>query len=73
MRRASPAAVLKHEILEAWSDGDVAAARADVTYTMRDGIRLTLPAVTRVRVHDGRASEYMIFMDPGPVVAASHR
>ena len=60
-----------HEVLEAWSDGDTAVVRVDVTYTMHNQQIFTLPAVTRTRVHDGAVSEYLIFMDPGPVVAAS--
>jgi ketosteroid isomerase-like protein len=62
---------LRHDIHETWSHGEVAVARADVTYTMQDGTSLTLPAVTRVLVRDGRAQEYTIFMDPSPVVASS--
>ncbi|MEJ2871507.1 nuclear transport factor 2 family protein [Actinomycetospora sp. OC33-EN08] len=62
---------LRHVILEMWSDGDVAAARADVTYSMQNGATFTLPVVTRTRVRHGQACEYLIFMDPGPVIAAS--
>jgi ketosteroid isomerase-like protein len=62
---------MRHEIVEMWSEGDVAAARVEVTYTMNSGATFTLPAVTRTRVRDGRVSEYLIFMDPSPVVAAS--
>jgi len=43
----------------------------EVTYTMRNGTTFTLPAVTRTRVHDGKVTEYLIFMDPSPVEAAS--
>jgi hypothetical protein len=38
---------------------------------MQNGAQFTLPAVTRTRVRDGKISEYLIFMDPSPVAAAS--
>jgi ketosteroid isomerase-like protein len=62
---------MRHVVLEEWSAGDVAAVRVDVTYTMHNGREFTLPAVTRTRVRDGEVTEYLIFMDPGPVQAAS--
>ena len=44
--------------------------RVDVTYTMNAGATFALPAVTRTRIENETVTEYMIFMDPGPVVAA---
>lgn len=67
----SGVAGISHDVLEAWRDGDTAVVRVDVTYTMQDRQTFTLPAVTRTRVRDGAVVEYLIFMDPGPVVAAS--
>ncbi|MCX5042369.1 nuclear transport factor 2 family protein [Aldersonia sp. NBC_00410] len=60
---------MRHVILEEWPAGAVTALRVDVTYTMNDGAEFTLPAVTRTRVEDGKVTEYLIFMDPGPVTA----
>lgn len=57
-------------ILESWCDGNVTAMRVDVTYTMNAGATFALPAVTRTRIENETVTEYMIFMDPGPVVAA---
>ena len=62
---------MRHVVLEEWTADDVAAVRVEVTYTMRNGTTFTLPAVTRTRVHDGKVTEYLIFMDPSPVEAAS--
>ncbi|MEQ3551410.1 nuclear transport factor 2 family protein [Pseudonocardia nematodicida] len=62
---------LRHTVLEMWFEGEVTAVHADVTYTLHDGTSLTLPVVTRTRIREGQAHEYLIFMDPGPVVAAS--
>ncbi len=62
---------MRHVIFEEFSDGDVAALRVEVTYSMADGKEFTLPAVTRTKIRDGKVSEYLIFMDPSPVAAAS--
>jgi ketosteroid isomerase-like protein len=62
---------MRHVVLEEWMADDVAAVRVEVTYTMRNGTTFTLPAVTRTRVRDGKVTEYLIFMDPSPVEAAS--
>ena len=63
---------MRHVVLEEWGTDDVAAVRVEVTYTMRNGTEFTLPAVTRTRVRDGKVTEYLIFMDPTPVEAASN-
>lgn len=62
---------MRHSILEEWPAGAVTALRVEVTYTMADGSEFTLPAVTRTRVENGEVTEYLIFMDPSPVLAAS--
>src|SRR3954449_4249167 len=62
---------MRHVVLEEWAADDVAAVRVEVTYTMRNGTEFTLPAVTRMRVRDGKVADYLIFMDPSPVQAAS--
>ena len=62
---------MRHVVLEEWAADDVAAVRVEVTYSMRNGTEFTLPAVTRTRVQDGKVTEYLNFMDPSPVEAAS--
>lgn len=59
---------MKHDILEEWSEGQVAALRVEVTYTLLNGDTFILPAVTRTTIRDSQVSEYLIFMDPSPVV-----
>jgi hypothetical protein len=61
---------MQHVIHEQWCDGNVTALHVDVTYTMNDGTNFTLPAVTRTRIENGKVTEYLIFMDPSPVIAA---
>jgi ketosteroid isomerase-like protein len=62
---------MRHVVLEEWAADDVGAVRVEVTYSMRNGTEFTLPAVTRTRVQDGKVTEYLIFMDPSRVEAAS--
>ena len=62
---------MRHVVLEEWAADDVAVVRVEVAYSMRNGTEFTLPAVTRTRVQDGKVTEYLIFMDPNPVEAAS--
>ena len=62
---------MQHVVLEEWREGNTAVVRVEVTYRMNSGATFTLPAVTRTRVENGAVTEYTIFMDPGPVVAAS--
>ncbi|UOT05774.1 nuclear transport factor 2 family protein [Rhodococcus opacus] len=62
-------ASMRHEIIEEWSEGNVAALRVEVTYTLQNGESFTLPAVTRTRVEQNKVTEYLIFMDPSPVAS----
>jgi limonene-1,2-epoxide hydrolase len=64
-------AAMRHEILEEFYNADTAALRVNVTYIMRSGATFTLPAVTRTRIRGDKVIEYLIYMDPSPVVAAS--
>ncbi|MDV6280190.1 nuclear transport factor 2 family protein [Rhodococcus jostii] len=62
---------MRHEIIEEWSEGNVAALRVEVTYTLQNGESFTLPAVTRTRVDNNKVTEYLIFMDPSPVASGT--
>ncbi|MFH5211427.1 nuclear transport factor 2 family protein [Antrihabitans spumae] len=64
-------ASMEHHIIEEWHAETVAALRVDVTYTMRSGERITLPAVTRTTVENNKITEYLIFIDASPIIAAS--
>ncbi|WP_239450603.1 hypothetical protein [Gordonia terrae] len=62
---------MRHVILEEFTSDNVTALRVEVTYTMQNGEQFTLPAVTRTKVENGAITEYLIFMDVSPVVAAT--
>jgi hypothetical protein len=63
---------LRHDVIEELYGADVAMLRVEVTYTMQNGTSFTLPAITRTRIRGDKIVEYLIFMDPSPVEAASH-
>lgn len=60
-----------HEVVTIWESEDAFAVRINVTYRMRGGQHITLPAVTEIRLSSGVLTDYLIFMDPSPVEAAS--
>ena len=64
-------ASIAHDIREQWTVGDTSIVRLDVTYGMANGAGFTLPAAVYGKSRDGKIAEYLIFMDPSPVVEAS--
>jgi ketosteroid isomerase-like protein len=59
----------RHHLVRLWSDGDDVAVQGEVTYTRKDGGRLTLPFVNVFRLRDGRICEYRIHIDNAPLYA----
>jgi ketosteroid isomerase-like protein len=60
---------IHHEILNVYSDGDVAVVEFDVHYTRLDGRSVTLPCCNVFRIRDGLISEYRSYVDASPVYA----
>ena len=60
-----------HEIHRTWQAGDTVVLHVTVTYRLTGGRRATLPAMTQMRLADGKLTEYLIFMDPTPVTNTS--
>jgi SnoaL-like domain len=58
-----------HETVRIWESDDDIAVRMNVTYRMRGGQSITLPAVTEMKLHADKLTHYLIFMDPSPVTA----
>jgi ketosteroid isomerase-like protein len=59
----------RHHLVRFWQDGDDVAVQGEVTYTRKDGGRLTLPFVNVFRLRDGRICEYRIHIDNTPLYA----
>jgi ketosteroid isomerase-like protein len=61
---------LSHDLVEQWELDGVTIAEANVTYTRKDGRRVTVPVVTIYRTNDGDViSDYRVFIDLAPVFA----
>ena len=65
----SSVAGVHHEILDVYSDGDVAVVEFAVHYTRLDGKSVTLPCCNVFRIRDGLISAYRSYMDATPVYA----
>ena len=60
---------VSHSVVEQWSSGAGTVVEADVTYTRKDGSRVTVPVVTIYRERDGEIADYRIFIDLAPLFA----
>jgi ketosteroid isomerase-like protein len=58
-----------HDQVGFWDVGDASIAEAEVTYTRKDGSRVTLPVVTIYRENGGLIDDYRIYMDVNPLFA----
>jgi ketosteroid isomerase-like protein len=60
---------VRHEILNVFTDGDVAIVEFDVHYTRHDNNVVTLPCCNVFRLRDGLIAEYRSYIDATPVYA----
>jgi ketosteroid isomerase-like protein len=61
---------LSHDIVEQWEQGNATIVEANVTYTRKDGQRVTVPVVTIYRTSaDDLIGDYRVFIDLAPVFA----
>ncbi|MDQ1514725.1 MAG: hypothetical protein QOE80_555 [Actinomycetota bacterium] len=58
-----------HEVVNQWELGDTTIAETAVTYTRKDGARVTVPVVTIYRAGAQMIDEYRVFLDLTPVFA----
>ena len=59
---------LSHDMVEQWEQGSATIVESNVTYTRKDGRRVTVPVVTIYRVNDDDLiADYRVFIDLAPV------
>ena len=58
---------LKHDILGIWESGDVVTVKGEVSYTKKDGERVTVPFVDLLRLNGFLIQEYLIYIDASPL------
>jgi ketosteroid isomerase-like protein len=60
---------VRHDPVAQWEEGDAVIAEAEVTYTRKDGSRVSLPVVTIYRSSGELIEDYRVFMDVAPLFA----
>jgi ketosteroid isomerase-like protein len=60
---------VRHDLVTQWDTGDAVIAESDVTYTRRDGGRVTVPVVTIYRPAGELITDYRVFIDLAPLFA----
>lgn len=59
----------RHDVINAWSDGDALIAELEVHYTRLDGGEITLPCCNVFQLRDGSIADYRVYIDITPVYA----
>ena len=60
---------LNHEILNAWSLGDVLICNGTATYIRKDDRTITLPFCNVFMLKNGLINEYLVYVDVSPLFA----
>ena len=60
---------IKHEVLGTWQAGDHVFTEGAVTYTRKDGKKVTVPFLTRAEMSGAKMKRYLVFADPSPLLA----
>jgi hypothetical protein len=60
---------VEHSIVEQFESNDATIAESDVTYTRKDGDKVTVPVVTIYRSADELIDDYRVFIDLAPLFA----
>jgi len=64
-------ASLSHDVLDIWDNGDSAVCRGNVTYTLIEGGRVTVPFANVFYLRDDKIAEYLIYVDASAVFGVS--
>lgn len=60
---------VSHDVVEQWDVAPATVVEANVTYTRKDGSKVTVPVVTIYRAGAGLIDDYRIFIDLAPLFA----
>lgn len=58
---------LSHNIINIWEIGDAIICQGEVTYTKKDGNKITLPFVNIFKMKDSLIKDYLVYIDIGPL------
>ena len=59
---------LQHRVTETWEGDNSLVCQGEVTYTKLDGTNVTLPFVNVFRFVEDRVHDYLIHIDPSPLM-----
>ena len=62
---------IKHTIFDAWVIADKIFVELEVTYGLKDGRWFTLPAFDLFKMEGELIKDYLIYVDPTPMLAAA--
>ncbi len=62
---------LEHRITDTWAQPGTVICRGEVTYTRKDGTKLTVPFADVLEMRGERIGDYRIYMDVSPLFAPS--
>lgn len=60
---------VRHDVAHQWQDGDTTIVEASVTYTRKDGEKVSVPACTVYRAAGDLIDEYRVYFDVAQVFA----
>lgn len=62
---------MQHRIDRSWELGEECICRGEVTYRLIDGRTVRAPFANFFRLHGGRISEYLVYVDASAVIGAA--
>ena len=60
---------LHHDLVRIDATGDLLYIHFEVTYEVHDGRKVTIPALETVKMNGDLIQDYVIYMDPSPLLA----
>lgn len=59
---------LRHRLIDAWEGDDSVVCQGEVTYLKKDGSETTLPFVNVFRLEGDKIHDYLVHIDPSPLM-----
>ncbi len=60
---------LRHRLIDTWESEGCVVCQGEVTYFKKDGNEVTVPFVNVFRLDGDRISEYLVHVDPTPLMS----
>ena len=60
---------LSHRVIAVYDSDDALFYQGEVTYTLQDDRQITLPFLNLFKLRRGKISQYLVYIDPSPLLA----